>query len=219
MSVFCSGVGWSEFKEWSRTLPGSGQGTGGRTTFDLLQSCRIGEWVILPQCTKDHRSGTGFAQDLISSWRSWKIKRERGDGTKTLRETSLKKPCYGTERCTNFTSSVVSSDKHYFVFPAWEPDISWKWKQIWMYRPNYRPPITQQVFLLLLLWLETQPCLTYEFVQNDKLFILSLSFAKVEPVVIYSDCKYYSCFLYSYHIYLYREKPLYFCKRNKTIYK
>lgn len=45
------------------------------------------------------------------------------------------------------------------------------------------------------MWLETQPCLTYESVQNDKLFILS--FAKVEPLVKYTDCIYYS---YSYLI-------------------
>ncbi len=66
--------------------------------------------------------------------------------------------------------------------------------QPWMYQPNYRPPITPQDFFFCM-WLETQPCLNYESVQNDKLFILS--FAKVEPLVKHADCIYYS---YSYLI-------------------
>lgn len=37
-------------------------------------------------------------------------------------------------------------------------------------------------------------------------------FAKVEPLVKHTDC---ICYSYSYHIYLYREKYLYFCKRKK----
>lgn len=45
------------------------------------------------------------------------------------------------------------------------------------------------------MWSEMQRCLTYKSVQSDKLFILS--FAKVEPLVKHTDCKYY---LYSYLI-------------------
>lgn len=51
------------------------------------------------------------------------------------------------------------------------------------------------IYLFLYVVRGTQPCLTYESVQNDKLFILS--FAKVEPLVKHTDCIYYS---YSYLI-------------------
>lgn len=62
--LFSLGFSWSELQEWPRTVWGAGQSSSRRTTFDLLQSCRSGEWVILPQCAKDNSSGTGGTQDL-----------------------------------------------------------------------------------------------------------------------------------------------------------
>lgn len=45
------------------------------------------------------------------------------------------------------------------------------------------------------MWLETQPRLTYESVQNHKLFVLC--FAKVEPLVKLTDCIYYAyCYIF-----------------------
>ncbi len=65
--LFCSGVGGSGLKERPRALPGTGQSSGGRATFDLLQSCGPGERVVLPQCAAGYLIGTGCAEGLTLS--------------------------------------------------------------------------------------------------------------------------------------------------------
>lgn len=66
-SLLSLGLSGSELQERSRTLPGAGQSSSGRTTFDLLQPCGPGERVILPQRAKDHCVGTGGSQELTES--------------------------------------------------------------------------------------------------------------------------------------------------------
>lgn len=131
-SLLCLGVSWSELQERPRTLPGAGQSSSGGTTFDLLQSCGPGEWVILPQCAKDHRFGTRGTQDLnftiLNSKRDDKRKTQmRDDSTKTLVETCCLKstrtprpPPWDRETHLKrtLTPSAVSCEKHYFVFPS-----------------------------------------------------------------------------------------------------
>lgn len=67
-------------------------------------------------------------------------------------------------------------------------------------------------------WLETQPHLTYESVQNHKLFVLC--FAKVEPLVKHRDCIYYTyCYIFL-DIFIYIEQIIrIFVKKKKKVFK
>lgn len=64
------------------------------------------------------------------------------------------------------------------------------------------------------MWLETQPCLTYESVQNYKLFMLS--FAKVEPLVKHTDYIYYSCSYFILTIFICIEKSICIFVKKQT---
>lgn len=66
------------------------------------------------------------------------------------------------------------------------------------------------------MWLETQPCLTYESVQSHKLFVLC--FAKVEPFVKLTDCIYYTYCYILFDIFIYMEQIICIFVKPKKMY-
>ena len=174
--LICSGVSGSELKERSRTLSSTGQSCGRRTTFDLLQPCWPGKRVVLPQRAKDHCFGAWCSQDLTSARgrRHW----ESGDGGAHVKRTLTQ------------TSHLCVCESIALFPPIRKPKT-----QLWMYQSDCGALIMTRIFLFsFCMWLETQPRLTYESVQNYKLFILGF-LQRLRPLVKYTDCSYY-CYSY-----------------------
>lgn len=155
--LFFPGLSWFKLKEWSRTLPSTGQSCSGRATFDILQPCGLGKWFILPQHAKSHSFGTGGTENL--GWASQQL------------------------RWNAHWHSCPWRENIYFLV-----NLEHHERTPWMYQSRYQPRIISRICSRV--WLETQPHLTYEYVQNHKLFVLC--FAKVEPLVKQRDCIYYT---------------------------